>query len=214
MKFFEEKQPWGYTLYDIEEGTLECFKTSRAQVDLITNPHFGRMLFLDGVLQSSEFDEKIYHEALVDFAEPRGRVLIAGGAEGARAREVFARGVESVVMVDWDKELVERMRSEPWSKGALDDPRLKIEYTDIMDFISSSAEKYDTIILDLLDPETPSEIEWLVKVCNKSAKLLLPGGRVVLNAGRRESLPISNSETRSIFVPSFQETWHLIRFGV
>jgi len=65
-------------------------------------------LFLDGKVQSSEVDEWVYHELLVHPAllhhpSPR-RVFIAGGGEGATAREVLRHPtVEEVVMVDIDK---------------------------------------------------------------------------------------------------------------
>lgn len=51
---------------------------------------FGKMLVLDGDTQSSQADEKIYHEALVHPAlaacVARREVLIIGGGEGATLR--------------------------------------------------------------------------------------------------------------------------------
>ena len=67
-----------------------------------------QVLLLDGKAQSAEADEWVYHELLVHPAmllhpAPR-RVFIAGGGEGATAREVLRhRCVERVVMVDIDK---------------------------------------------------------------------------------------------------------------
>lgn len=66
------------------------------------------MLLLDGKAQSAEADEWVYHELLVHPAmllhpAPR-RVFIAGGGEGATAREVLRhRCVERLVMVDIDQ---------------------------------------------------------------------------------------------------------------
>lgn len=67
-----------------------------------------QVLLLDGKAQSAEADEWVYHELLVHPAmllhpAPR-RVFIAGGGEGATAREVLRhRCVERVVMVDIDQ---------------------------------------------------------------------------------------------------------------
>ena len=66
------------------------------------------MLLLDGKSQSAEADEFVYHELLVHLAlllHPNPRtVFIAGGGEGATAREALRhRSVEKVVMVDIDK---------------------------------------------------------------------------------------------------------------
>ncbi len=66
------------------------------------------MLLLDGKSQSAEADEFVYHELLVHLAlllHPNPRtVFIAGGGEGATAREALRhKSVEKVVMVDIDK---------------------------------------------------------------------------------------------------------------
>ena len=67
-----------------------------------------QVLLLDGKAQSAEADEFVYHELLVHMAmllhpDPR-TVFIAGGGEGATAREALRhRSVEKVVMVDIDK---------------------------------------------------------------------------------------------------------------
>jgi hypothetical protein len=70
----------------------------------------AQLLLLDGKSQSAEADEFVYHELLVHLAlllHPNPRtVFIAGGGEGATAREVLRhRSVEKLVMVDIDKVL-------------------------------------------------------------------------------------------------------------
>ena len=73
---------------------------------------FGRSLVLDDKTQSTEVDEFVYHEALVQpvmIAHPNPRtVFVAGGGEGATIREVLRhKSVEKVVMVDIDQQVVE-----------------------------------------------------------------------------------------------------------
>ena len=53
MREYIELQPWGSTIYDIEADSYLQFQTKMQNVEFITNPYFGRMLFLDGILQSS-----------------------------------------------------------------------------------------------------------------------------------------------------------------
>jgi len=69
---FEETQPWGKSTYIVLEGSAISFNTRRASINLITNPFFGRMLFIDGVLQSSTSDEEIYHKAITANINPSG----------------------------------------------------------------------------------------------------------------------------------------------
>ena len=79
---------------------------------------FGRSLVLDDKTQSTELDEFVYHEALVQpamIAHPNPRtVFIAGGGEGATAREALRhRSVERVVMVDLDELVVQHVPQVP-----------------------------------------------------------------------------------------------------
>lgn len=140
-------------------------KTKFQQVDIVDSYSFGKCLFLDGKLQSSEYDEWVYHESLVHPAmvthpNPR-KVLIIGGGEGATAREILRYpSVERVVMVDIDRELVELCKSymPEWSQGAFEDPRFELVISDGRKFIEESSEMFDVVILDLTDPipGTPS----------------------------------------------------------
>ena len=72
-----------------------------------------QVLLLDGKSQSAEADEFVYHELLVHLAlllHPNPKtVFIAGGGEGATAREALKhRSVEKVVMVDIDQVRLQR----------------------------------------------------------------------------------------------------------
>jgi len=224
METFEELQPWGTTHYHIEKGSHISVKTAKAQVDLFTNPYFGRMLFIDGVLQSSEKDEKLYHQTLVGYCEPTGNTLIAGGAEGATAREVLANSynLSKVDMVDWDKELVAIMREEVFCQGAFDNPLLEVIHEDIMKYLTGACDFYNSIIIDLLDPHTEDEIKWLSAVSVLAITRLHTGGTLVLNAGGNydimvrlvhvlEERTLCRTDYKVIFIPSFQELWYLIR---
>ena len=120
--------------------------------------NYGRALFLDGSIQSSEDDEALYHEMLVQPAmlrHPNPRdVLIIGGGEGATLREVLVhRSVNSVTMVDLDREVVELCREHllPWHRGAFDDRRVRLVYGDGRKFVEDDDGHYDVVIVDVVD---------------------------------------------------------------
>ena len=97
------------------DRVLHSSKTRYQEVMIVDSACFGPELVLDGKTQSSEADEFVYHEGLVQPAmvtHPGPRtVFIAGGGEGATAREVLShRTVEKVVMVDVDEEVVDLCR--------------------------------------------------------------------------------------------------------
>jgi spermidine synthase len=222
QNYYEEDQPWGKTCYEVVPQSYMFMMTERAKVELFTNPYFGRMLFIDNVLQSATADEHLYHQPFASLGvgqRKQEKVLIAGSAEGALLRELqdidskYDLGVKEFVMVDWDKQLVEHMRDEePWSRGSFDEPRLRLEFSDIEEFLEKDTNTYTSILLDLLDPQTKEEEEWLNKIIQISLTKLTEDGVLTFNAGRSEKW----KGAKEIFVPSFQEVWKLVsldRFG-
>jgi spermidine synthase len=224
------REPWGSSTYECILGTYKSFYTQRQEVDIFTNPFYGRMLFLDGVLQSTSSDEKIYHEALVSFGFPThtrpARFLVAGGSEGCCLREILetACNVKEVCMVDWDSQLVRYMKeTEKWDKGAFNSPLVKVFYEDIHRYLLRDSSIYDSIILDLLDPVSTGDIEKLVDCCLLALKNLASDGKLVMNAGgcsstvdtiiqkvyEKTERPV-HSTRKVIHVPSFQQPWYLI----
>src|SRR5262249_50070243 len=79
--------------------------TRYQSVRILDTVKFGKMLILDGRVQSAASDEFIYHETLVHpglitHPDPR-HVLILGGGEGASLREVLRHSsVHRVTMVE------------------------------------------------------------------------------------------------------------------
>ncbi len=226
---YQEVQSWGITSYTILKDSFISFQTKRAKVDLFTNPHFGRMLFIDGVLQSTTSDEGLYHQKMVLKGmgyRKQERILIAGGSEGALLREIqdhdcsCSLGVKEIVMVDWDQELVEYMRDEePWSQGSFDEERLKLIFEDIEEYLHKKQEQpFDTIFLDLLDPNTKEEMEWLFKIIDKSLEILDSKGTLIFNAGSNtnrineclEKYKEKKVELIKLMIPSFQEISYFI----
>lgn len=129
------------------------------RIDIVDTAIHGRMLFLDGVAQSAEHDEFIYHEMLVhpalcSHSNPRS-VLVVGGAEGATLREIFRHPqIERVVMVDIDGELIDvcKRHLPAWHQGSYGDPRLHLVTGDGRRYVEQCTETFDCIIVDLSDP--------------------------------------------------------------
>lgn len=148
--------------------TVFSGRSSYAKIDIVDTAEYGRMLFLDGIAQSAEQDEFIYHECLVHPAmllhpNPRS-VCIVGGAEGATIREVARyQDVNRIVMVDIDEELVNicRQHLSSWSDGAYEDPRLELHIGDGRKFLEQREETFDVVIVDLNDPTEDSPAVYL-----------------------------------------------------
>ncbi len=161
------------------------------QVSVIGTPVFGKMLILDGDTQSSQHDEKIYHEALVHpalaGAKDRTDVLILGGGEGATLREVLRHPeVARCTMVDIDGLVVELSKKHlpEWSAGAFDDPRARVIIGDALAFMRDDDDRYGVIISDLTEPleASPSNILFNEEVFKLIKSRLAEGGVYVLQA--------------------------------
>ncbi|MHC1742553.1 MAG: fused MFS/spermidine synthase [Syntrophobacteraceae bacterium] len=138
-------------------------RSSYQEILIVDTLMHGRMLMLDGVVQSCERDEFIYHEMLVHpalFSHERPKsVLVIGGAEGATIREVLRHpSIERVVMVDIDGELVAACRKHlpSWHRGSFDDPRVEIVIDDARAYVTTAEELFDGILVDLSDPDAGS----------------------------------------------------------
>jgi len=146
--------------------TLEVKKTPYQDLAVLDTVEFGRMLVLDGIIQTTEADEFVYHEMiahvpLFTHARPQ-RVLVIGGGDGGVVREVLRHDtVEKVDHVEIDEAVVEASRRWlPTISSGLDDPRVDQHFTDGVEFVRRTAGEegptYDVIIVDSTDPLGPA----------------------------------------------------------
>ncbi len=187
-------------LYVVDE-VLYHGRSRYQEIAVVRLRQFGKALVLDGLIQSTEADEYVYHEALVHPAlvahpNPR-RVLILGGGEGATLREALKHGtVSEAVMVDIDELVVEVARRylPEWHQGAFDDPRARVVIADGMEYVERAAERgerFDVVVMDLTDPYG-SEIAHKLysrEAFGKIKSILSPGGIVVTQAGNSYFFP-------------------------
>ena len=149
------------TIYKLTTVAFAGRTDTCADVVIADNPTYGRVLFLDGELQSAETDQVIYHEMLVHpvmsatAAIPERRVLVVGGGEGATVQEVLRwSDVASVVWIDIDEGLVNLCRRHlDWTENDVyNNPKVTFIAEDIRTALPKYA-KFDVIILDLPDPD-------------------------------------------------------------
>ena len=195
---------------------------------------FGRTLVLDDKTQSTELDEFVYHEALVQpamIAHPNPRsVFIAGGGEGATAREVLRhRSVERVVMVDLDELVVSMCRQHlpNHHQGAFDDPRLTLLHQDALGYIEATGERFDIAIIDVPDPleAGPAYLLFTQEFYRSLRSRLNPGGIMVAQSGPTGATfyeqcfsAVANTAASvfpaahlcEAFIPSFGTTWGFV----
>jgi len=147
------------------ERIIHREKTELQDLVIFENKQMGRVLALDGVIQTTEGDEFFYHEMMGHvplFAHGQARrVLIIGGGDGGLLEEVLKhRGVERVVMVEIDPYVIELSKKYlPSIPGqAFADPRAEIVIADGAKFVAETKERFDVIMVDSTDPQGPGEV--------------------------------------------------------
>lgn len=189
--FIEQTSPVTAHMIAVKEYIVNR-QTRFQQVEIADTPFFGRILILDGKIQSAENDEYIYHDALVHPAmlihpQPR-RVMIIGGGEGATLREILRHpSVESVVMVDIDEEVVTLCKEylPGWHRGSFDDPRVELLHMDARLYLEENDHRFDVIISDIPEPleEGPARRLFTRQFYTLVRERLLQGGILSLQAG-------------------------------
>lgn len=156
--FYDYIKPGLIQLHGIK-NILYSGRTRFQSVEIMDTASYGISLLLDGKIQSSQMDEFIYHEALVQPAlvmHPKPlSVFIAGGGEGATLREALRhKSVQKALMIDIDAEVVDICRRflKQWHQGAFEDRRTSLVSTDARAFLADSKDKFDVIIMDITDP--------------------------------------------------------------
>lgn len=154
----------GFGQYFTVDKELYREKTAHQDLIIFENAAMGRVMALDGVVQTTERDEFIYHEMMTHvplLAHGAAKsVLIIGGGDGAMLREVSRHPeVEKITMVEIDAGVVTFCRQylPNHSAGAYDDPRFTLVIDDGVNFVNQTQEKFDVIISDCTDPIGPGE---------------------------------------------------------
>ncbi|XP_027185960.1 thermospermine synthase ACAULIS5-like [Cicer arietinum] len=137
------------------EGSSEIQRLS-----VIATKRFGKALVIDGLLQTTDLDEFIFHESLVHPAllihnEPKN-VFILGGGRGFAAKEVLKhKSVEKVIQCEIDKEVVNLYREHMTSnfEAFTKDERIQYIFNDAKEELSKYEGLVDVIIGDLCDPD-------------------------------------------------------------
>ncbi|WP_432694902.1 polyamine aminopropyltransferase [Marinobacterium sp. YM272] len=190
MAKFEERLHAGYgQTLNIDEVLFE-YRTEHQDLIIFRNESFGRVMALDGIVQTTEADEFIYHEMLTHvplFAHGSARsVLIIGGGDGGMLREVLKHArVEAVTQVEIDASVIDMCKRylPNHSAGAFDDPRVELVIADGVDYVRESAKTFDVIISDCTDPVGPGEVLFTSAFYEGCKRCLNPGGVFVAQNG-------------------------------
>lgn len=190
MHDYQETLYDGYGQRFSVDRMLHEVRTEHQHLVIFENARMGRVMALDGVIQTTEADEFIYHEMLTHVPilahGAARRVLIIGGGDGGMLREVCRHAsVEHITMVEIDGTVVDMCKEflPNHSQGAFDDARLNLVIDDGMRFVATTTEKFDVIISDSTDPIGPGEVLFSENFYQACHRCLNAGGVLVTQNG-------------------------------
>lgn len=164
-------------------------RTAFQEALIFRNERFGRVLTLDGVVQTTERDEFCYHEMIAHVPivahGAATNVLIIGGGDGGVLREALKHPGLAATMIELDQTVVDICREHmpSLSAGAFDDPRADIRFMDGIKFVAETPEKFDVIIVDSTDPIGPGEVLFTPEFYADCARCLTEHGILVTQSG-------------------------------
>jgi len=185
----------------VDQGCVDvttCFQVTRRlheeqtpyqHLEIYESPRFGRMLVLDGAVQTTEGDEFIYHEmlahpGLLTHPVPR-RVLIIGGGDGGLLEEALKHPLDRATMIEIDSAVVRSSRQylDVISAGAFDDPRTELIIGDGVAYVTEGRDPFDVALVDSTDPVGPATGLFSEEFYAAIARRLTPQGVVAVQSG-------------------------------
>jgi spermidine synthase len=229
--WFIDKDSENRWIYHRVKKCIVSKRTKYQKVEIIDTHELGRMVILDGRIQSAEADESIYHEVLVHpvmISHPNPRnILILGAGEGATLREVLRHpSVRKVTMIDIDREFVElcKRHLRKWHRGSFDDPRVELIYDDAFSCLRQINDPFDIIISDISDPVSPGPAVLLYsrRFYAMIQRVLMTDGIFITHATAIHYIPHENISIRILktlttifpvtafyyeYIPSYGSLW-------
>jgi spermidine synthase len=172
--------------------TIIFSKSTPYQRIIITKKGRDLRLFLNGNLQFSSVDEYRYHEALIHpvlQALPDAKnILVMGGGDGLAVREILKYPqIQTVTLVDLDKEMTKLFRTNDMllklNNRSFLSPKVTVINADAFSWAREQHKIYDAIIIDFPDPSNYSVGKLYTNTFYSIVKhLLKPDGIMVVQS--------------------------------
>ena len=207
---YSETTSLGYAQRFRVDKVLHETRTKHQHLLVFETSYFGRVLVIDGVVQTTEKDEFSFHEMLAHvpiFAHGNVRnVLIIGGGDGGVLKQVLRHSsVAHATIVEIDEKVIELCAKylPKISDGAFNDSRTTLVVDDGFSYLAQNKNIYDVIIVDSTDPFGPGEVLFKEQFYNNCHSSLSEKGILVNQNGvpftQEKELANSHKRLQGIF---------------
>ncbi len=170
---------------------LVRLKSAFQDIVIFESETHGRVLMLDGIVQITERDEFVYqemmtHVPLLTHGAVKSVLIIGAGDGGVLRRVLQHRGVERVVMVEIDDDVISLSKQflPDIAGDAWQDARAEVIVGDGIDFVIKAATgSFDVILVDSTDPVGVGEVLFTDKFYEHCERVLTENGIIVNQCG-------------------------------
>ncbi|GMM31047.1 spermidine synthase [Martiniozyma asiatica (nom. inval.)] len=141
---------------------LNAEQTKYQDLLVFDSTDYGKVMVLDGAIQSTERDEFAYQEMITHLAmnshpNPK-KVLVIGGGDGGVLREIVKHEtVEEAILCDIDEGVINNSKKFlPHMAQGFEHEKVKVHVGDGFEFLKKYQNTFDVIITDSSDPEGPA----------------------------------------------------------
>lgn len=187
--------------------------TGFQDLEVLDTDPFGRVLILDAALQTSEYDEFMYHEMIVHvplMTHPNPqRVLIVGGGDGGTLRRALEHPSVRATQVEIDAAVIDACKRyiPAISAGAFDHPRAQVVIGDGIEYMRGNPGQFDVVIVDSTDPIGPAVGLFGVPFYQDAARALVDDGLLVAQS----SSPIFMADELRMQVENLRAVFPIVR---
>jgi spermidine synthase len=149
--FIESTEDWALKI-EVDEKLLQK-KTPMHRIRIYQTPRFGKVLVIDGELESTEkdgfiADEMLSHVPLLTHGNAK-RVLLIGAIDGGVVRELLKhRSVQEIVSLQEDKMLFDKCKKhlDELTQNSFDDTKVHLVFETPSSYFKEAKETFDIII--------------------------------------------------------------------
>jgi spermidine synthase len=163
--WYIEKETNGLSFYYKIKEVIFNEQSQYQHVMILDSFDFGKMLILDGAIQTTSLDGFIYNEMIshipVNIHPSPKKILIIGGGDCGVARELIKYPqVEHIDVIEIDSTVVNTcLKYLPEVSGNISDARVNFIFKDGINFVENAIKTknyYDIAIIDSSDPVGPA----------------------------------------------------------
>ena len=139
-------------------------KSKFQEISIVDSEMFGKILVLDGIVQTTALDGHIYNEMIshipiLTHSNPKNILVIGGGDCGVVSELAKYDFVENIDLVEIDELVVSSCKEHLQEiSNNISDQRINYLFEDGAKYVKEKQNHYDLVIVDSSDPIGPAEI--------------------------------------------------------